>query len=209
MFDLTSDDLSRSILDCPGGAASFAAEANDRGTSVIAVDPVYTASAEWLAQHAVDEAIRGNRHTGASVESFVWTFFTDIDDHLERRTAAARRFGADLIDRSSAYVTGSLPRLPFRGSSFDLVLSSHLLFMYADRLDEDFHVAAALELTRVARSEVRIFPLISEAGTDVAPLINAVREAVATIGATTTVSRTSYEFQRGGDEMLVITKSAD
>jgi hypothetical protein len=208
MFALTDEDLDGWILDCPGGAASFAAEACSRGSSVVAVDPVYAAPVYWLAEHAVEEAVRGNRHTGSSVDSFVWTFFADITDHLTRRTAAAHRFGQDLSANPSTYVAGSLPRLPFRDGSFDLLLSSHLLFMYADRLDEDFHVAAACEMTRVARREVRVFPLISDAGTDTTTLVNAVREAVEGRGFTTMIRPSPYEFQKGGDKILTIVAPA-
>ena len=41
MFDLTDDDLAGSVLDCPGGAASFTAEARRQGLDVTAVDPTY------------------------------------------------------------------------------------------------------------------------------------------------------------------------
>ena len=58
----------------------------------------------------------------------------------------------------------SLPRLPFPGGRFDLVLSSHFLFTYADRLDLEFHRAALRELHRVARREVRVFPLLEQGG---------------------------------------------
>jgi len=208
MFALSDEDLSCSILDCPGGAASFAAEARTHGASVVAVDPVYGADVDWLAEHAVDEAVRGNRHTGASVDSFVWTFFADIADHLRRRTSSALKFGLDLRDNPSTYVAGSLPRLPFRDLAFDLVLSSHLLFMYADRLDADFHAAAACEMARVARREVRIFPLISDDGRDAASLVAAVRAAAEAGGCTTMIRPSPYEFQKGGDEMLIIAREA-
>jgi hypothetical protein len=208
MFDLTNADLTGSILDCPGGAASFTAEARTRGACLIAVDPVYARPAGWLAEHAVEEAVRGNRHTASSIDSFAWTFFADITDHLEKRTTAARRFGQDLVDHPASYVAGRLPCLPFRDASFDLVLSSHLLFMYADRLDEQFHIAAAAEMARVGRREVRIFPLIADEGTDTAPLVAAVRTAMAARGHATSNRAAPYEFQRGGDEMLVITVAA-
>src|SRR3712207_1736049 len=41
MFDLTKDDLSRSIIGCGDGPASFNAEASRRGTHVISCDPLY------------------------------------------------------------------------------------------------------------------------------------------------------------------------
>jgi SAM-dependent methyltransferase len=204
MFALTEADLGGSILDCPGGAASFAAKARSRGTCVVAIDPVYAAPVDWLAEHAVNEAVRGNRHTASSIDSFEWTFFADITDHLNRRTHSARVFGEDLVASPSTYVAASLPRLPFRDASFDLVLSSHLLFMYADRLDTDFHIGAACEMARVARREVRLFPLISDSGADTTTLLDAVRDAVTARGYATAVKPSPYEFQKGGNEMLII-----
>jgi SAM-dependent methyltransferase len=204
MFALTDGDLAGSILDCPGGAASFTAEARSRNARVVAVDPVYAAPSDWLVEHALAEAVRGNRHTATSVDSFVWTFFHDIGDHLDRRLTAARRFGRDLVENPSAYVAGSLPRLPFRDATFDLVLSSHLLFMYADRLDGALHVAAAREMARVARREVRIFPLISDSGADTAMLVDAIRGAAEARGYLTAIRASPYEFQKGGDKMLIV-----
>lgn len=176
---------------------------------MVVVDPVYAASVGWLAAHAVEEAVRGNRHTGSSLDSFVWTFFADITDHLNRRTASARVFGADLTANPSTYVAVSLPRLPFRDRSFDLVLSSHLLFMYADRLDENFHVAAACEMARVVRREVRIFPLISDTGSDTTTLVQAVRDALEPRGFASTIRPSPYEFQKGGDDMLIIARRGE
>jgi len=61
-------------------------------------------------------------------------------------------------------VAAALPTLPFPDRSFDLVLSSHLLFSYTDRLDVAFHLAALLELARVSRGQVRVFPLVDYNG---------------------------------------------
>lgn len=108
-------------------------------------------------------------------------FFSDVSDHLNKRTTAARTL-----------------------RSFDLVLSSHLLFMYADRLDEQFHAAAAREMVRVAEHEARIFPLISEPGTDTAPLIKALLRSVEAAGCSTAIRPSAYECQRGGNEMSII-----
>jgi hypothetical protein len=206
MFALTDADLAGSVLDCPGGASSFTAEACARGATAAAVDPVYATDPHWLAQHAVDEVLRGNRHTARSVGSYVWTFFTDIEDHRLRRTESAERFGADLLAHPDRYIAAALPDLPQPDASVDLVLSSHLLFIYADRLIAEFHITAVQELVRVARREVRVFPLISDSGSSTAALLAAVRAAVTASGCTAAVRPSRYEFARGGDEMLVITR---
>jgi hypothetical protein len=81
------------------------------------------------------------------------------------------------------------------------VLSSHFLFTYADRLDLEFHRAALRELHRVARREVRVFPLLEQGGRPVAALLSGL---LATLGIPHRIQRVDYEFQRGGNEMLVL-----
>lgn len=204
MFSLTPLELTGSILDCPGGAASFIAE---QAGLTIAVDPVYASDPSWLAEHAVAEAIRGNVHTAASAEHYAWTFFHDVADHRQKRIASAMAFGEHRQQCPSAYLPAALPSLPFRDRSFDLVLSSHLLFMYADRLDLAFHLASLIEMGRVSRSEVRVFPLVSDAGD---PLLELRRQVLAGLGAAglqVQVRPSDYEFQLGGNEMLVISRT--
>ena len=58
------------------------------------------------------------------------------------------------------YVTASLPSLPFGNGEYTIALCSHLLFLYSDQLNLDFHRASVEELLRVA-AEVRIFPLLT------------------------------------------------
>ena len=52
----------------------------------------------------------------------------------------------------------------FDSGAFDLALSSHLLFLYSELIDTDFHIQALNEMFRVA-SEVRLFPLLKIGGT--------------------------------------------
>jgi hypothetical protein len=51
--------------------------------------------------------------------------------------------------------------LPFAEGEFDLTLVSHLLFAYQDRFDYDFHRDSILEIMRVTRREVRIYPTVT------------------------------------------------
>jgi hypothetical protein len=94
----------------------------------------------------------------SSPDGFVWDHFHDPDHLGQCRLAALRRFLVDFEagKAEGRYVTASLPCLPFEDGRFDLALVSHLLFLYSERLDFEFHRAAVEELLRVAR-EVRIF----------------------------------------------------
>ena len=62
---------------------------------------------------------------------------------------------------------------------------------------------AIRELYRVCRGEVRIFPLLEQGGRPVPELLDNLRTS---LGIPYSVRRVDYEFQRGGNEMLVLTR---
>ncbi len=201
MFARADSDLSGSVLDCPGGASSFTACANLAGASAVAADPVYARLRHSLAAHVIAEVERGSVHTVAGADRYVWDFYGDPGGHTRLRRASAEAFSRDLIAHPARYLAASLPRLPFPAGRFDLVLSSHFLFTYADRLDLEFHRAALCELHRVARREVRVFPLLEQGGRPVTALLSGL---LATLGIPHRIQPVGYEFQRGGNEMLVL-----
>jgi SAM-dependent methyltransferase len=217
MFALTDAHLCGTVLDCPGGAASFTAEARGLGADATAVDPTYppssTTAAERaaglgrLGERAAAEAERGSAWVRDHADDYAWDFFDGPDDHLAQRRAAAAAFTADAGAEPQHYVHASLPHLPFADGAFDLVLCSHLLFSYADRLDDAFHLAALRELVRVARAEVRVYPLVAN-GTDAEhPGLGALRSALDDDGTTSELRPTGgYRFQRGADRVLVLSK---
>lgn len=206
MFSLEPADLAgQRVLDCPGGAASFAAGAAEAGAAIISVDPIYARSHDELVAHAHTEAVRGNRYVHENAERFVWSFFRSASDHLRTRLGAVERFDDDRRRVPERYLAGSLPRLPFPDGAFDLAVSSHLLFTYDDRFDLAFHIDAARELARVAR-EVRIFPTLSmqqQVSAFVAPVVEALRDH----GAEVEQREVGYAFQQGPHEMLIARKA--
>lgn len=204
MFGLVDGDLRGDILDCPGGGASFAARAAAMGVRALAVDPVYVTPAADLARLVIAETERGSAHTAAGADRYVWDFFGNIDGHRGIRRESATLFARDLLTNPHRYIPAALPSLPFADRSFDLVLSSHLLFTYADRLDREFHRRALLELHRLARSAVRVFPLLDQAGRPLDSLITQLRADLQLEGIATAIHQVDYEFQRGGNQMLVL-----
>ena len=206
MFALRPEDLTRGVLDCGGGPASFTAELSPSQVRAVAIDPVYAfagtdirARFEALVESMMAQIL-------ASPEDWTWGFHRDPDDLCANRRTALERFLADfdLGKRERRYVAGELPELPFDSDSFGLALCSHLLFLYSDLLSEEFHVRSVLELCRVA-GEVRIFPLLTLARKP-SPYLEPVRKAVEARGWASSVERVSYELQRGGNEMLRIKK---
>ena len=203
MFALTPDDLSGSILDCAAGPASFNAELTAEGREIISCDPLYSLSADEIraridaSYDAMVANVRAVRH------EFVWREFASPEHLGEARMAAMEAFLAD-FPRGMAegrYLGRSLPHLGFRDREFDIALCSAFLFTYSDRLTVDFHVAAIEEMCRVA-SEARVFPLLKSYGGP-SPHLKPVVDLLRSHGRHVEVRKVPYEFQRGGDTMLV------
>lgn len=99
------------------------------------------------------------------------------------------------------YVAGALPEPPFRSKSFDLVLCSHLLFLYSAELSLQMHVASIEEMLRVG-AEVRIFPLLDLEGRPSVHLEGVL--AALEPRAEADLVPVRFEFQKGAREMLRI-----
>lgn len=204
IFQLTDTDLQGRILDCPGGAASFTAEASELGADVTAADPIYARPPEELRDLAVAETDRGSEWAIAHLDRYRWDWYGSPERHRQIRHTAAGRFARDIMDRPERYIEARLPSLPFPDNSFDLVLSSHLLFTYADRLDMDFHLAALLELARVTTGEARLYPLVDYTSTHQADLVAHLQHELHDKGIQATLRETEYEFHHGANTMLVL-----
>jgi hypothetical protein len=202
MFSLSTEDLSRGVLDCGGGPASFVAELAASGMRAVSVDPIYTFSGPQIRARfeAVVEPMKAQIR--ATPDDWTWSYHRDPDDLCANRRAALEGFLADYDDglRGGRYVRGELPSLPFASNSFGLALCSHLLFLYSDLLSEDFHLRSVLELCRVA-GEARFFPLLT-LRREPSPHLSPVRAALASVGLASEVVRVNYELQRGGNQML-------
>jgi SAM-dependent methyltransferase len=199
--DVPQGDLAGPVLDCGAGGSSFAADADGR---VVAVDPAYALGRRALAARVRAGLRDGDRIIDAHADRFDWGWYGDPARRSQMRRAAAERFLADVRERPHRYLAGALPHLPLTSGRFDLVLCSHLLFTWSDRLDKDWHRRAIDELVRVARRQVRIFPLVVQATAEPVAFLDALRRELRAAGHRSEVRRVPYRFQRGADGMLVI-----
>ena len=207
MFALEQDDLKHRILDCAGGPASFNFEMHQAGRAVVSVDPIYGFSAAEIARRISETYETVLHKTRESRENFLWTEFRSPDHLGEIRMRAMNLFLKDFPSGLSEarYRAGELPRLPFAAGEFDLALCSHFLFTYSHLLSLEFHLASVRELCRVAR-EARIFPLIPNFGDARSPDLQPLIEQLAAEGYRCEMRRVPYEFQKGGNEMLRVTR---
>jgi len=206
MFDLSAQTLQAKILGCGDGPASFNAELTAQGGQVISVDPLYAFSADQIAARVEATSTVVVEQVAQSVQDYVWTRFRD-PQHLGRhRLATMRHFLTDYDAGKAAgrYQVQSLPTLDFADGTFDLALSSHLLLLYSEQLSYDFHLAAIREMCRVAR-EVRIFPVL-DLKCRVSTYIEPLQSVLTSQGYAVTLDAVPYEFQRGGNRMLRISK---
>ncbi len=203
MFNISEDDLSKSILGVGDGPASFNAEMLARGHPVISLDPLYELSAKAIEQRfyqVVDDVIEQVKTTP---DNWVWSYHKSPDDLRKNREKALKCFMKDyeLGKLQGRYAVGELPNLVGKkDQSYDLALCSHFLFLYSDHFDYIFHQSAIQEMLRVA-SEIRVFPLVTLSGgysSYVEPIIQTLRADGFNVG----IKNVAYELQRGGSEML-------
>lgn len=199
----------RDVLDVAAGPASFVAEACARKIDAVAVDPLYGSPVQALAGQVQLDYDRMFAQMRAKRRLFKFKTFPSIDAAETDRRAAAERFLADYETHyiHNRYVGGALPQLPFLDGTFDLVLCAHLLFVYAERFDFEWHLAACRELVRVSAGEVRIHPLCGVDGKPYSGLPRLRRELKA-VGIQSEVRPLDYEFFAGANSMLVLREEA-
>jgi hypothetical protein len=207
MFALSANDLTKRILGCGDGPASFNAELTRRGGSVASVDPLYAFAADEISQRIDETFNEVVRQTRQNQNEFVWDRIHSVDELGKVRMAAMRDFLADYPQGriEGRYLPQSAPILKFPDCSFGLALSSHFLFLYSDHLDLTFHIDTIAELCRVC-GETRIFPLLQLGGTH-SPHVEPVMRHFRAGGYEVTKVTVPYEFQRGGNQMLKIKQS--
>ena len=205
MFNLSDADLRGRILGCGDGPASFNALLTARGGHILSVDPLYRFSAQDIRRRIDETHAEVMEQTRRNMHEFTWTSINSVDELGHLRKTAMEEFLSD-FPRGVAegrYIAGELPRLPCADAQFDIAVCSHLLFLYSEQLSEEFHVASIRELCRVA-TEVRIFPLL-ELGARRSRHLETILPRLTEEGYAVTIALVPYEFQKGGNQMMIVT----
>ncbi len=204
MFNLSEQDLQKSILGAGDGPASFNAEGTAQGYHITSIDPLYCFTAEQIRSRfnqVVDNIIEQVHNTPGD---WVWTYHRSPADLRANRERALNLFCADYEQgkREQRYHIGELPTLSYGDRQFQLGLCSHLLLLYSDHLDLSFHLASISELLRVCH-EVRIFPLLTLMS-EPSPYLTTILDTFTKQGYRCAIESVPYELQRGGNQMLKI-----
>lgn len=197
------------VLDCPAGAASFAAEAKDLGFDVTACDILYDRSVHELVEKGEEDILHIERKVKEVPELFNWNYYENIDNLITVRRKALDGFSADFRKgtEEGRYRCVTLPALPFPDNHFSLVLSSHFLFLYGDWLEYGFHIDCLKELVRVCFGEVRIYPL---SGLDAKPYkyVDRIVSDLDMRGIRADIIEVPFEFQKGSNKMMKLYTSS-
>jgi hypothetical protein len=206
MFSLSEEELQgKKILDCPAGACSFTAVGNKSGLDVTACDIAYYHSGQDLKNKGLQDIEHAMEHMQKAQNNYKWDYFKDVEGLRSNRLSALEDCAKDMRESSERYIPVTLPSLPFKNDEFDILLSAHFLFMYADRLDYQFHIETINELLRVTKKEIRIFPLVDLEGKRYEFLEKFIRY-LNNNGCTVEEVNVPYEFQTNANSMLKIRK---
>lgn len=201
MFDLSSADMTRKILDFPGGISSFNKEMLQLGHTVISGDEYYSLDEAEMKKHIAKRLSLNEKmlreHLGRLKVS---------DEKSLQKIITAWHQSADLFlndykagRASQRYQAMSMPKLPFDNGMFDLVLCRDILFH--SQTKENYQPQELLvELCRVA-NEVRVYPLQDESGEmpqELGPIMLMFQQN--NFGVE--VREVKYELQKGGNAML-------
>lgn len=204
MFALDDQDLKQKIVGVGDGPAAFNALLTQKGGWIRSVDPIYSFNREQISQRIDDIYEDMVKQVETNAAQLRLDKFGSAVRLGQVRRQAMNQFLQDFEQGSQQgrYLSAALPKLPFNSAAFDLALCSHLLFLYSDQLDREFHIQSVLELCRIA-TEVRIFPLLDlshQRSIHLQPVINTLEE----MGFQVTIKRVNYEFQKGANQMLTI-----
>lgn len=205
IFLLTQDDIKKRIIGVGDGPASFNFEASLKNLSITSVDPLYQFSKTEIKQRVdqtyqtVLQLVEKNRN------QFVWEKIKNPAALGKIRLDAMNKFMGDFeVGKSEGrYINAKLPKLPFDSNSFDIALVSHFLFLYSEHHDTKFHIDSIVELLRIS-NEVRIFPLLELNNEKSRHLDNVITHFENNFNIS--ILKTEYEFQKGGNEMLIVKK---
>jgi len=219
MFNLDLNQLQgKKVLDCPSGPASFVAQAHKAGISVTGCDPQYGHNLDDLLKIIESDLEACFKQQSQSEHLLDRNGGQDTQAYKQTRMNTFREFAADYSEgkKQGRYIQASLPNLPFPDQSFDLVLSSNLLFLYADietggsltggHLDYEFHKAAILELFRVASQAVRIYPLKSPNTQGNHSYVERVLADLRKLNINAEVDAVPYRDIDGADHLLQLTR---
>ena len=205
MFLLSEKDLQSKILGCGDGPSSFNFEVTKLNGNMTSIDPIYQFTKDEIQQRIDETSSVVSEQLKQNQNDFVWKSIKSVDKLINIRLTAMNNFIKDYENgkKEKRYIHNELPKLSFENDSFDLVLSSHFLFLYSEHFDLQFHIDSILEMCRISKKEVKIFPLL-DLKNQKSEYLEPILEELKRKGFEAKIIKTDYEFQKGANELLRI-----
>lgn len=173
--------------------------------NVEACDIAYIFNASELYNKGKDDLNHTIEKMQLSKSNYSWSYFENINHLKKHRIQALKNCVYDMKRHPKSYKVASLPKIPYGDNEFDILLSAHFLFMYADHFDYRFHKQTINEMLRVTKNEIRIFPIVNLKGERYEKL-DEITNYLAKLGCKTEEVKVDYEFQANANTMLKIKK---
>jgi hypothetical protein len=173
------------------------------GKRVTSIDPLYQFSADDIRKRIDETCVEVIGQMRANADKFVWNNIRDVEELREIRMRAMNHFLEDFNYGCSQerYINHAMPtQTPFADNAFELGLSSHFLLLY-DNLGLKFHTEAIQEIMRIC-AELRIFPILNLNTAE--PAFFGELLDVLGLNFNIDIQKVDYEFQKGGNQMLII-----
>lgn len=202
IFALEETDLTKSILDFPGSIGSFNAEMQAKGRSVTSGDAIYNLSFDAM-QVFAEKLFQANQDNLRAQPQLLQDAAAGFEETLSAWEMHKALFLADYAKGISEkrYQSVLMPHLPYQDHQFQLALCSDYVFhRFAQNDCTPENVVA--ELCRVAE-EVRVFPLLDDAG-DVAASLGPLMLEMQQNNYGIEIRQVPFEVLKGGNAMLRI-----
>ncbi len=172
MFDLSSGDLQKVIMNCPAGLSSFNAEMTANGFAAFSADPAYhlsyddllvfianelSLSQEQLNQHLIDQV--GAEQKPAAYWSSLALFLADYQKAQKTRYFPFNAPALPMDEQGAHFCMLSGTVLPIENKHVQLLLLPYYFFHSENTVDELYH---ALMNWMSYVEEIRIFPIHDE-----------------------------------------------
>ena len=206
IFKLTDSDLKSKIISFGDGPASFNSEMTKLGNTVVSLDPIYQFTKNELKQRIDETKETVIEQMKANQENFVWKNIKNVSELEQIRMHAMMNFLDDfeLGKKQERYIYHELPNpTKYNNLEYDLGLSSHFLILYS-QLGIDFHIKAITEMLRICK-EIRIFPILNLNAMESEVLEDIISHFNDDFAVN--IESLDYEFQKGGNKMLVIKRN--
>ena len=202
MFDLTDDDLTRSIIDIGAGPTSFNGEMREQGYFAASSHELYQLPVSEIIEQVTDIFNEFRDDVMQNPDQYVWSTYQSEDEFSQAQEKAKQILFSDIklgLDEGR-YLPYDWSNLNIVKDQFDLALCGNIYYNQPMTEPVDAYVNFIKSLCD-ATGEVRFFPVMPEAE-GVTSLLGPIMMALQMDNYGVEVKKVNYELQKGANAMM-------